>query len=71
MARLVDECKARLPRAFETEEFERRKSAIFEDLHRRQHAEMEHLDEAARAERFVVLRSPAASPWPTPPAGSR
>jgi hypothetical protein len=34
MARLVDECKARLPRAFETEEFERRKSAIFEDLHR-------------------------------------
>jgi hypothetical protein len=57
MARLVDECRARLPRAFESEEFERRKSAIFEDLHRRQHAEMERLEEAARAERFVVLRS--------------
>jgi len=69
MARLVDECKARLPRAFESEEFERRKSAIFEDLHRRQHAEMEHLDEAARAERFVVLRSPSGLALAYAPGG--
>ncbi len=58
MERLVEECKARLPRTFESEEFERQKSAVLDGLHRRQHEEVERLDEAARAEGFVVLRSP-------------
>src|SRR5581483_7733424 len=57
MTRLVDECRARLPRAFESEEFERHKSAIVEELHRRLHAEVERLDEAARAEGFAVVRT--------------
>jgi lon-related putative ATP-dependent protease len=56
MARLVEECKARLPRAFESEEFERQKSAVLEGVHRRQHEEVERLDEAVRTEGFVLLR---------------
>jgi lon-related putative ATP-dependent protease len=59
MERLVEECKARLPRAFEGEEFERQKSALLDDLHRREHLEMERLDETVRAEGFVVIRSHA------------
>jgi lon-related putative ATP-dependent protease len=58
MARLVEECKVRLPRAFESEEFERQKSAIVDDLHRRHHAEIGRLDETARSEGFIVMRSP-------------
>ena len=58
MARLVEECKARLRRAFEGEEFERQKSQILEDLTRRQQAEMDRLEEAARAEGFALLRTP-------------
>ncbi|HLE84399.1 MAG TPA: ATP-binding protein [Thermoanaerobaculia bacterium] len=57
MERLVEEVKQRLPQAFESEEFERHKSRVLEDLHRRQHAEMERLDAAARAEGFAVLRT--------------
>ncbi|HEU5394930.1 MAG TPA: AAA family ATPase, partial [Candidatus Methylomirabilis sp.] len=58
MARLVEECKARLRRAFEGEEFERQKSQILEDLTRRQQAEVDRLEEAARAEGFALLRTP-------------
>jgi lon-related putative ATP-dependent protease len=58
MARLAEECKARLPRAFESEEFERQKAKILEDLARRQQEEMERFEEAARAQKFAVLRGP-------------
>ncbi len=59
MARLIEECGVRLSRAFESEDFERQKAKIAEDLGRRQQAEIERLEEAARAEGFAVLRSPA------------
>ncbi|MBI4413536.1 MAG: AAA family ATPase, partial [candidate division NC10 bacterium] len=67
MARLVEECKARLRRAFEGEEFERQKSQVLEDLARRQQAEVDRLEEAARAEGFALLRTPrglAVAPAP-------
>ncbi|MBI4587552.1 MAG: AAA family ATPase, partial [Candidatus Rokubacteria bacterium] len=57
MARLVEECKARLPRVFEGEEFERHKSKVLEDLAHRQQAEMDRLEEAARADGFAILRT--------------
>ena len=58
MARLARECRERLPRAFESEEFERQKKHILEDLSHRQQPEMERLEAAVRAEGFVVLRRP-------------
>jgi hypothetical protein len=58
MARLIEECRARLPRAFEGEEFERQKSQILEDLAHRQEAELARLDETARAAGCVILRTP-------------
>jgi len=58
MARLAEELKERLPRAFESEEFERQKARTLEDLAHRQHAEMERFEAAARAEGFAVLRGP-------------
>jgi lon-related putative ATP-dependent protease len=59
MARLVDECKTRLPRLFEGEAFEREKSRILEDLARRQNQEVARLEEAASAVGFGVVRTPA------------
>jgi lon-related putative ATP-dependent protease len=59
MARLVEECKVRLPRAFESEEFERRRSEILETLGQRQSAELERLDAATREHGFTVIRTPA------------
>jgi lon-related putative ATP-dependent protease len=67
MARLVEECRVRLPRAFEGEEFERQKSQLLEDLAHQQGAELARLDETARAAGFVVLRTPtglAVAPAP-------
>ena len=67
MARLVEECKARLPRAFEGEEFERQKSKILEDLTRRQEAEFAQLEAAAQAAGFALIRTPtglAVAPAP-------
>ncbi len=67
MQRLVEDCTAKLPRFFEGEEFERQKSKIFEDVGRRQQAEVERLEEKARADGFVVLRTPkglAVAPAP-------
>jgi lon-related putative ATP-dependent protease len=58
MARLVEECKARLPRMFEGEAFEREKSRITDDLGRRQTEEIGRLEEAARAVGFLVVRTP-------------
>jgi lon-related putative ATP-dependent protease len=58
MDRLAEECRTRVPRAFEGEEFERRKSEILEELARGQQEELQRLEEAARAEKFAVLRTP-------------
>jgi lon-related putative ATP-dependent protease len=69
MARLVEECKARLPKAFEGEEFERQKSRIFEELARRQHAEIERLEAEARAAGFAVLRTPSGFALAPAPGG--
>jgi lon-related putative ATP-dependent protease len=59
MHRLAEECKTRLPRAFESEEFERQKARILEDMNRRQHEEVTELEAAARARKFAVIRTPA------------
>jgi predicted ATP-dependent protease len=67
MERLAAECKARLPRAFESEEFERQKARIVEQLEERQQEEMERFEEAARQAGFKVLRGPggmAVAPAP-------
>ena len=58
MARLVDECKTRLPRLFEGEVFEREKARILDELGRRQTEEVTRLEEAARAVGFGVVRTP-------------
>jgi predicted ATP-dependent protease len=59
VAHLIDECKSRLPRAFESEEFERRRSEMVDELGRRQTEELRRLEDAARAEDYVVVRTPA------------
>ncbi|MBI3030627.1 MAG: AAA family ATPase [Candidatus Rokubacteria bacterium] len=67
MARLVDDVRARLPRVFEGEEFERHKAQVMEDFSRRQQTEMERFEEAARADGFAVIRTPrgmAVAPAP-------
>ena len=69
MVRLVEECKVRLPRLFESEEFERQKSKILEELARRQEAEVGRLEEAARASAFVVLRTPSGLTLAPAPEG--
>ena len=66
MKRLVEECKAGLQRAFESEEFERQKSKILDELGRRQRAEMERFETLARAEKFAVIRTPGG--WGVAPA---
>jgi lon-related putative ATP-dependent protease len=57
MARLVEECKARLPRAFESEAFERKRSDILEDLAHRQEREIAELERAARERGLAVVRT--------------
>jgi lon-related putative ATP-dependent protease len=57
MARLIEECKARLPRAFESEAFERQRSEILEGLARRQEQEIAELEATARAHGLVVVRA--------------
>jgi len=69
MARLVDECRQRVPRAFESEEFERQKAGILEDLAGKHRAEIARLDEAARAEGFAILRTPAGLALAPAPRG--
>jgi predicted ATP-dependent protease len=69
MRRLAAECKTRLPRAFESEEFEQQKSRILEDMSRRQHEEMARLEEVARAHKFAVLRTPAGMALAPAPQG--
>jgi predicted ATP-dependent protease len=58
MTSLVEECKVKLPRAFEGEEFERQKSQILANLARRQEAEIGKLEDRARSAGFIVARTP-------------
>ena len=58
MARLVDECRVRLPRAFEAEEFERHKARILEGVAKQQQATVAELEKKARAEGLAVIRTP-------------
>lgn len=59
MTRLVDESKTRLPRAFESEEFERQKAALLERFGQRQRDEVERLGTSVRADGFALVRTPA------------
>jgi lon-related putative ATP-dependent protease len=58
MARLVDECRVRLPRAFEGEQFERHKARILEELGRHQQETIDGLETKTRPEGFAVVRTP-------------
>ncbi len=58
MERLAEECRSRLPQAFESEPFEKGKAQILEDLGRRQEAEMERFGAVARDAGFAMLRTP-------------
>jgi hypothetical protein len=67
MTRLVQECRTRLPRAFEGQEFERQKAHIVDELGRHQQSEMVALETAAREAGFAVLKTPgglAVAPAP-------
>ena len=57
MVRFVEECRVRLPRAFESEEFERQKSQILDNLAHRHQEEITRFEEAARTQGFIVLQS--------------
>jgi len=69
MLRLVGECKMRLPRLFESEEVQRQKSRILEELAQRQEREVTPLEDAARASGFVLLRTPSGLALSPAPAG--
>jgi hypothetical protein len=58
MARLVEECRVRVPRAFESEEFAHQKTRILEALAARHKDEMSGLEQAVGAEGFVLVRTP-------------
>jgi lon-related putative ATP-dependent protease len=58
MARLVEECKTRLPGLFESEAFEREKSRIMDELAQRQTEAVTELERSARAVGFGVVRTP-------------
>jgi lon-related putative ATP-dependent protease len=58
MARLVEECRVRLPRAFESEQFERHKARLLEELGKRQQETIERVETKARAEGLAVVRTP-------------
>ena len=69
MARLIDECRQRVPRAFEGEEFERQKSRILDELAQTHQAEVGRLEAAVRAEGFALLRTPAGLALAPAPGG--
>ena len=58
MKQLVDECRARLPRAFEGEEFEHHKGRILERLGQQQQAIVEQLQAGAKTQGLAVMRMP-------------
>ncbi|HXJ34071.1 MAG TPA: Lon-like protease helical domain-containing protein [Candidatus Eisenbacteria bacterium] len=55
MQRLVEECRIRVPRAFESEEFAHQKSRILEELATRHKAEMDELEREVIAKGFVIV----------------
>jgi lon-related putative ATP-dependent protease len=69
MARLVDECRVRLPRAFEGEQFERHKARLIEDLGKHQQETIEGLEAKARTEGFAVVRTPQGNALAPAPRG--
>jgi predicted ATP-dependent protease len=58
MARLVEECRVRLPRAFEGEQFDRHKARVLEKLGAQQRETVERLEAKARGEGLAVIRTP-------------
>jgi lon-related putative ATP-dependent protease len=67
MRRLVEDCRVRLPRVFESEEFERQRARVVEAAERQQGEEIAQLEAAARAAGFAVIRLPhgvAVAPAP-------
>jgi lon-related putative ATP-dependent protease len=58
MQQLVEDCKTRVPRAFESEAFGHQKSRILEELATRQKAEMEALEHEVEARGFAIVRTP-------------
>jgi lon-related putative ATP-dependent protease len=58
MQRLVEECRARVPRAFESEEFAHQKARILENLAARHKEEMSALEREVTAQGFMILRTP-------------
>ncbi len=69
MVRFVEECRARLPRAFESEEFERQRTRLMDDLAGRQHALLEEIEAAAREQGFAIVRLPTGFALAPAPLG--
>jgi lon-related putative ATP-dependent protease len=59
MQRLVDECRTRVPQAFESEAFAHQKSRILEQLTTTHKDEMNALEREVTAGGFVIVRTPA------------
>ncbi len=58
MARLVEACRERLPRAFEEADFGQKEAGIEERLKQAGHSTLAEIEQLARQEGFTVLRSP-------------
>jgi len=59
MKQLVEELKAVIPAAFESEDYQTRKQAIDEEFHEKQEKTFEDLREEAEREGITVIRTPA------------
>ncbi len=59
MARLVDEARAALEAAFESEDYQMRRQAIEEEAREEEEKALEELQERAREKRIALLRAPA------------
>lgn len=58
MARLVEACKVRLPRAFEEAEFGQKEAGIEDRLKAAGHSTLAEIEQQARKDGFTVLRTP-------------
>lgn len=59
MEQLIEELKAVIPAAFESEDYQTRKQAIDEEFHEKQEKTFEELREEAEREGITVIRTPA------------
>lgn len=59
MEQLVEELKAVIPAAFESEDYQTRKQAIDEEFHEKQESTFEELRQEAEEEGITVIRTPA------------